>query len=274
MGQVSRHVSWARRALFHYGGDFLELQLRAPEEWRRLCATLSDTCAGLARLGGPAASSARPPASSGTGGGGACPVWRWHSQAVYSLAAPPALELRWTLVLPGPQGSPDGVLAFDGAACRLTRLDENGRCSTQALWRAVAPGPPQPLRAVAGVGRFYLLANPGCIEVYDLASRIGALRLPPSAGGSDEKRNLLSQATDLFLSDDGGHVVLETPSRLLVWETGALTFKCELAPRAGAERLQSRPAGEGTVALWDEEGGVDAEVWELEWEPPTPTPNI
>jgi len=126
-----------------------------------------------------------------------------------------------------------------------------------------------PLRGLVTADRLYILAEEDHLTVFTFEGMaVEKLTAPAEAGGEQ----LLTDATDLFASGEGRHVVLEMALRLLVWDAAQSSFLCEIAPieqlggLAGAS-LQGRPASCGQLAVWLEDGGRQVQLWEPEREP-------
>eukprot|EP00927_Polykrikos_kofoidii_P062448 TRINITY_DN57260_c0_g1_i1.p1 TRINITY_DN57260_c0_g1~~TRINITY_DN57260_c0_g1_i1.p1 ORF type:complete len:581 (+),score=69.65 TRINITY_DN57260_c0_g1_i1:206-1744(+) len=250
--EVAEHPSWRKRVLWSFGGDFEELRLEKPTEWRGLCGRLAGVSAGLARLCHPSTEV------------------RSRALAVdynvaFDEAASLAVEVRWTLILPSPAGLPIGVVWFDGAACRFFRFGDH---APQILW--TNPGAPYAASAVVALNRLFLLCAAEHALVFSFAGeQVGILQLPKEWQGSQESFDLLAEATDWFASGDGRHVILESSRKVLVWDSTTFAFLCEIVPAGWQDTevpIQCRTFGPGTIVLW-QEGGQSAQVWALKAQP-------
>jgi len=250
--QLASHPSWQLRALQLFGGDFGELHLATPQAWRELCAELGSTSSCLAQLG-QLPREERQARLSAAGR---------DFRATFDRHAPFELHLRWTLLLPSPAGGAEAVVYYYGSECRLHRFkDSTDLCLWSAPNSSSGSAPPA-LRAVVATDSFYLLADSDRIREYDLAGALKGSLCAPQV-----RKDFLEDASDLFLSDDGQALVLEMADRLVAWYVASGAFLCEIPSFCAGGRLQSRPAGRGTIAIWMEEGGHELQIWALSSRP-------
>jgi len=258
--EVASHPCWELLTLCEFGDDHGDPDPACPAEWQRLCMHLTRLRASLLRsdsLGhgtGRAEAEIEPLLPNHVGGPSEVCLCEG-----FDPAAPACLDLRWTLVLPGAECSAGGVVWYDGATCRLLSFQEGAE--PRVLWQEGSkPGlsngvAPRPLRAAVARDRFYLLAHAQHIDAFSHDGE--ALGTLPAPAGCD----LLAQATDLFIAGGGRLVVVEMALQVLVWDVQSRTLMCSITHK-GADRLQSRPAGRGTLAVWPEDNGDEVLIWQ------------
>lgn len=257
--------SWRLRTIRSFGGELAELGPSDPSEWRRRFLRLARACHATSNLKDLAKNNRLSK--------------EMFLRREFQLGETPTwdLELQWSLVVPTPDLEAASILCYDGASCQLCDVN---RTSTTCLWKSEATAQVEPLRAVVATDSIYLLSKSDRVDIYDFNGAWTGDLLPNLV-----EADLLS-STDMFLAD--GKLVLEQPTRLLVWDTNSGDFGI-IIPRpsiiGGQEEklhpVQARSSGASTLALWAEEGGRSIHFWRTEpectqltqWIPLLPLPS-